>query len=172
MTQIVDRKAVPLRRTDRGEPLYDNEPTTLPELFLQSFDKHDLVDALNVKRDGEWKPISSTVMRSRIEQIAFGLVALGLQTGDRAAILASNSPEWTLTDAGCQFAGVVDVPIYTTLAPHSIEYILNDSGAKVIFLENLDAYGRIADVLDRLGSDKELIFFDAEGLGLPNSRSL
>ncbi len=170
MTQLVDVGQTAIaRRTERGEPLYDNEPKTLPELFLQSFKKHDLPDALNVKVDGEWKQIPSTLIKSRIERIAFGLYSIGLRPGDKAAILATNSPEWTLTDAGCQFAGVVDVPIYTTLAPQSIDYILNDSGSKVIFLENLAAYERVADVL---ASAKELIFFDAEGVNLPNSRSL
>ena len=60
----------------------------------------------------------------------------GLRKGDKAAILAANSPEWTLADAGCQFAGIIDVPIYTTLAPSSVRYILNDSGAKVFFIED------------------------------------
>ena len=94
--------------------------STLAELFLQAAEKHNRADALNFKKDGEWQAISSDEMISRAENIALGLYSLGLRKGDRAAILAANSPEWTLTDAGCQFGGLIDVPIYTTLAPNSI----------------------------------------------------
>lgn len=168
MTGTVDESvhtADPRRRISRGEPLLDNEPATLPELFLQAVKKHDLDDELNYKRDGEWRKISSREMIARIEHIALGLYSIGLRKNEKAAILAANSPEWTLSDAGCQFAGVVDVPIYTTLAPPSVRYILNDSGAKVLFIENRSAYDRVAEVLPECTTVTKLIFFDAERVG-------
>ncbi|MFN2500591.1 MAG: AMP-binding protein [Pyrinomonadaceae bacterium] len=82
-------------------------------------------DALNYKKDGEWHSISSAEVVDGAEQIGLGLYELGLRKGDRAAILAPNSPEWTLSDAGCQFSGVIDVPIYTTLSPDSVRYIID-----------------------------------------------
>ena len=157
--------ADPRRRISRGEPLLENEPTTLPELFLHAVKKHDLDDALNYKRDGAWRKISSSEMIARAEHIALGLYSIGLRKGDKAAILAANSPEWTLSDAGCQFAGVVDVPIYTTLAPQSVRYILNDSGAKVLFIEDRPAYDRVAEVLPESATVSKLIFFDPEDVG-------
>ena len=164
-----ERPATSTRSMSRGEPLLADEPATLPELFLQSADKHDLPDALNYKAGPEWRAIPSSVMISRITNIALGLYSLGLRKGDKAAILASNSPDWTLADAGCQFVGIVDVPIYTTLAPGSVEYILNDSGAKVLFLENRLAYERVADVLADCASISKLIFFDPHGVDIPNA---
>ena len=83
---------------------------------------------LNYKTDGEWQAISSARWSSGRETSLSALYSLGLRKGDRAAILAANSPEWTLADAGCQFAGVIDVPIYTTLAPTRSDSYLNDSG--------------------------------------------
>src|SRR5688500_11792511 len=94
-------------------------PVTLPDLFRRAVDKHQLSDALNYKHGDEWTSISSAEMIAHIAIIARGLDALAFRRGDKAAILASNSPQWTLSDAGCQFAGLVDVPIYTTLAPAS-----------------------------------------------------
>src|SRR5688500_11140507 len=120
-------RAMPLSRDDLTAG-----PSTLPDLFRQAGGKHDLPDALNYKHGDEWKSISSKEMISRIENIALGLYALGFRRGDKAAILASNSPEWTLSDAGCQFAGIVDVPIYTTLAPPSVRYILLDSEPRAL----------------------------------------
>src|SRR4051812_46911361 len=105
-------------------------PQTLWQLFKRSEREVDLSDALHYKKDGEWVAISSNEMVRRAEATALGLYSLGLRKGDRAAILAPNSPDWTIADAGCQFAGVVDVPIYTTLTADSVKYILEDSGAR------------------------------------------
>ncbi|MBV9241400.1 MAG: long-chain fatty acid--CoA ligase, partial [Acidobacteria bacterium] len=76
-----------------------------------------------------------------------------------AAILASNSPEWTIADAGCQLAGVVDVPIYTTLAPDQVGYILNDSEARILFIENEAAYSRVREALDACPTLEKIIVF-------------
>ena len=148
----------------RGVPLYDDEPRTLAELFINAAEKHDLPGSLNFKRDGRWQAISSRDVVDRAENIALGLYSLGLRKGDKAAILSSNSPEWTLFDAGCQFAGMIDVPIYTTLAPASVEYILNDAGARVFFLENLEMFERVARFVDRCTSLECFVLFDDAGV--------
>lgn len=148
----------------RGEPLTADEPQTLADLFLRSVTEFDLPDALNYKAGKEWKPISSTRMIERAENIALGLYSLGLRKGDRAAILAANSPEWTLADAGCQFSGVIDVPVYTTLAPETVKYIIDDSAARVIFLQDIDAYHRLLPALESCDSLERFILFDAGDL--------
>ncbi len=135
------------------------EPKTLPELFLRSASEFDLPNALNYKKDGEWKIISSADMVARAENMALGLYSLGLRKGDRAAILAPNSPDWTLADAGCQFAGVIDVPIYTTLAADSVRYILDDSGARVIFLQDGESYVRLMPVIETCKSIEKIVLF-------------
>jgi long-chain acyl-CoA synthetase len=111
-------------------------------------------------------------MISRSENVARGLYACGSRPGDTAAILASKSPAWTLTDAGCQFAGIIDVPIYTTLSPTSVEYIINDSRSKVLFIEDRAAYERVAEILAECDSIEKVIFFDIDGIDLPGSTSL
>lgn len=156
----------------RGIPLYRDEPKTLAEIFVNAATKHDLADALNYKRGGRWNAISSLEIVKRAGNIALGLHSLGLRKGDRAAIMSANSPEWTLADAGCQFAGIVDVPIYTTLAPASVQYILNDSEARVLFIENRAMYDLVADVLGDVAKIEKLVFFDTYGVDLPNAISL
>jgi len=148
------------------------EPTTLAELFLIAAERHDRSDALNYKRSGSWHRISSGEIINRAENIALGLYSIGLRKGDRAALLAANSPEWTLSDAGCQFAGVIDVPVYTTLAPDQVAYIINDSGSRVFFLQNKDCYDRIQASLASCTSIQTLVFFDIDGVGVENSISL
>ncbi len=151
----------PRRNTGRGLPHFPDEPRTLSGLFEYAAEKKARPDALRYRTPDGWVAISSGEMLEQAGNIALGLYSLGLRKGDRAAILAANSPWWTLADAGCQFAGVIDVPIYTTLAPASIEYILNDSGARAIFIDTAEAFERIADVLPNCPQLEHVVFFDA-----------
>ena len=153
-------------------PLYSDEPRTLAELFRKAAEKHNRKDALNYKKGDEWIPISSDEMIARAENIALGLYSLGLRKGDRVALLAANSPEWTLTDAGCQFGGFLDVPIYTTLAENSVCYVINDSGARVFFIEDKETFERISKIFPECNTLEKLIFFNAEGVSEENSMSL
>ena len=147
----------------RGEPLFAGEPATLPALFLFSAEKYDRTDALNYKRDGTWRHISSFEVVRRAESIALGLHSLGVIKGDRVAIFAPNSPEWTLTDAGCQFAGVIDVPIYTTLSSGQVKYILQDSASKVLFVDSPAAFERVSEAVGECSSIEHIVFLDAAG---------
>lgn len=147
------------RRVER-KPLYSDEPKTLGELFLKSIHRNARHDALTYKSEGGWHHISTDEVTRRAAQIAAGLHACGLRKGDRAAILASNSPDWTLTDAGCQIVGVVDVPIYTTLAKASIRYVLNDSGARILFIEGKELLDYVRDVLPECATIEKIVVFD------------
>jgi long-chain acyl-CoA synthetase len=149
-----------------------DEPKTLAELFLKAAEKHNRSDALNYKKDGQWHRISSAEIISRAENIALGLYALGVRRGDKVALLAANSPEWTLTDAGCQFAGIIDVPIYTTLAPDAVEYIVKDCGAKIFFLQDKETFERIKNILPACPTIEKFVFFDLTEAKAENAISL
>lgn len=158
ISTVVERGPRPVERT----PLYPNEPPTLAQLFLDSVTRHERTDALNFKKEGRWAPISSDDMVRRASNIAAGLYSIGLRRGDRVAILAGNSPEWTLTDAGCQIAGIVDVPIYTTLAKDSIRYVLKDSGARILFIEGKGLLDYVREVLPGCPSIERIVVFKEE----------
>lgn len=161
MTAVLEK--VRTQTSDVGAAAPLAEPTTLPELFRRAAAEFALADALNYKLDGEWRSISSAEIVERAENIALGLYSLGLRKGDRAAILAPNSPEWTLVDAGCQFAGVIDVPIYTTLSPESVRYIIDDSATRILFVNDRTAYERVAQSLENSASLEKVVLFDANG---------
>jgi long-chain acyl-CoA synthetase len=141
----------------------DRVPTTLPEVFIRASRVHQKPDALNHKQDGAWRAISSQHLIARARLIGLGLHALGVRRGERVAILSESKPEWVLTDAGCQLAGVVDVPIYPTQAPAQVAYILNDSGARVLFIQHREAFARIADVLGECPALRHVVLFDSAG---------
>lgn len=156
----------------RGQVSAPDEPATLPALFLQAAERFDRADALSYKRNDVWRRISSQELIRRSENIALGLYSLGLRKGDRAAILAPNSPEWTLVDSGCQFAGMIDVPMYTTLAPPQVAYILKDSGSRVLFLQNNDEYERLENSMPDANCVETIVFFDAGEYSQPNAITL
>ena len=106
-------------------------------------------------------------MLERARLIAAGLHAIGVQRGDRVALLSESRVEWTLTDAGSIFAGAIDVPIYPTLTPPQVRYILNDSGSCVLFLENREKFIELKDALGECPEVKHVIFFDPEGVTPP-----
>ncbi len=144
-------------------PLHEGEPTTLAEVFERAASEHPRPDLLNYKRGGAWRSISADEFLARARRVALGLYSLGVRHGDRVAILAENCPEWTLADAGCQLSGIIDVPIYSTQAPVQVCYILNDSGARVLFVQHRAAYDRVAEAIKDCASVEHVIFMlDAE----------
>jgi long-chain acyl-CoA synthetase len=145
-------------------PLYENEPTTLVEMFEHAAREHPKPDTLNYKRDGAWQAISSEEMLRRARSIALGLRSLGIRRGDRVALLSDNCVEWTLSDAGCQFAGAVDVPIYSTLTPAQAAYILKDSGARALFIQSREKFEQLKPALAERLELEHIIFFDGQSV--------
>ncbi len=160
MTQAKADKFPGIRQTfGRGIPLYKGEPATIVDIFLTA-ESCVKPDVLNYKKDGKWHPISSNELLTRVRNIAAGLHSLGLQQSDRIAILAANSPEWTISDAACHFAGLIDVPIYTTLSPDLVEYVLKDSGSQVLLIDSHQAFTRIESRIKNCPDLKHVFFFE------------
>lgn len=141
-----------------------SEPATLVDVFNEIARVHKRPDTLNYKRDGRWVSVSSDELLVRAQRIAAGLHAIGVRRGDRVALLSESRVEWTLTDAGSIFAGTIDVPIYATLTPPQVRYILNDSGACVLFLPNREKFLELKDALGECPEVKHIVFFEADGV--------
>lgn len=100
-----------------------------------------------------WDPVSAAQFRADVAALAQGLIASGLDVGDRVAIVSASSYGWALVDFAVWYAGGVPVPIYETSSPAQIAYILADSGARRVFVEN----GHVAlTVQDAISSTPEL----------------
>ena len=137
------------------------EPTTLVEVFEHVARDHKRDDTLNYKHNGQWLSISSDELLKRAREAAAGLAALGIKRGDRLALLAESRPEWTLIDAGCIFAGVIDVPIYPTLMPPQVRYIIKDSGARVLAVSNREKFNQVKEALQDIEALEYVIFLDS-----------
>jgi long-chain acyl-CoA synthetase len=153
-------------------PLNADKPTTLIDVFELVARKHKRADTLNYKRDGRWVAISSDEMLARARRIAAGLYSVGVRHGDRVAILSESRPEWTLTDAGCIFAGAIDVPIYPTLTPPQVRYILKDSGSRILAVSNHEKFLEVKEILEECPAVEQVVFFDDAGVANNEGLSL
>ncbi len=111
-------------------------PTTLNELFNSAVDRYRESELLRFKREGRWNPLTYGEVARRVRELALGLHALGIASGDRVAIWSENRPEWNLADLATLAIGAVDVPIYATQARSQVEYILADSASRAIFVSS------------------------------------
>src|SRR6266404_3860476 len=117
-------------------------------------------DQLLYKSHGAWRPIASVELVARIRDVALGLRDAGVVPGDRIALLSENRPEWTTSDYAILSAGAVTVPIYPTLLPEQIEFILRDSGARVVIVSSADQMAKIQAIRARLPDLAEVAVFD------------
>jgi long-chain acyl-CoA synthetase len=148
------------------------EPQTIVEVFRRAMTQKARPDALNHKQGGVWRSLSSEELLARVGRVALGLYALGLRRGDRVGILSESSPEWVVSDLGCQFAGVVNVPVYPTLSPQQICYILDDSGARLLFVQHAGAYARVREAAGGCKALTHVVALTGEADGAPGVLTL
>src|SRR6185437_3836910 len=131
--------------TTTGGPR-NSAPGTLNKLFFEAVETYHKADALQVKRNGRYEPISHDRLLERVRRASLGLVELGIKAGDRIAILSENRPEWAIVDYACLSLGAADVPIYPNLPGDQIAFILRDSGAVAICVSGADQAEKLAPV--------------------------
>ena len=143
-----------------------NNPQNLNELLFNAVERFGTKSAaLRHKQGGVWQDITHHELAWQVHQASLGLRELGLQPGDRVAIISQNRPEWAISDYACLAARCVDVSIYPTLTPSQTAYILNDSGSRVVIVEDQTQYDKIMEVRSELESVANIVVFDAvEGM--------
>ena len=108
--------------------------STVVSTFFEQTRKLSDAIALRHKRDGEWVTISWTQYGDLVRRAAGGFRSLGIDAGDRGAILSTNRYEWHVADIAIQSCGGITVPIYPTNSPIQVAYIAGHAEVKVIFL--------------------------------------
>jgi long-chain acyl-CoA synthetase len=101
-------------------------------------------------------------LQARVEDIACGLLSLGLEKGERVAIMAPSSPHWTQTDIAVINCGAVLVTIYPTLSLNEASYIVNDSESRYLIVGNTDVLDRIMPGLENMPTIQKIIILDAQ----------
>ncbi len=118
---------------------------SLAMMFWSRVDKSADRPAQMSKRHGTWTTVTWREVGEAVRELALGLVALGRQPGDAIALLSTSRAEWVQADFAIFSAGCVTVPVYPTYPPDLIAYVINDSGARTIIVEDP---GQLAKVLE------------------------
>jgi len=138
-------------------------PRTINELFNQAMRKRANQVVMRYKRDRQWHDVTGAQLDERVRNLALALRNLGVRAGDRVALLAESSPEWSIADYAILANGAINVPIYPTQAVDQVEFILRNSGARILFISNTKQLRRIQPALDSFRSKERprLIMFEA-----------
>ena len=119
---------------------------TLSQIFLNTVKTYHKENLLLYKKGGGYVPISTHEFEDRVKSLSLGLRDLGLRAGDKLVLLAENGPDWVMTDFANLCLGGVTVPIYTSLMPEQIKYIINDSDARTVVCSTPELWKKIDSV--------------------------
>ncbi len=133
-------------------------------VFKRATDEPGAV-VLRRKSDDGWRDVTASEFLGDVVGIAKGLVAAGIDSGDRVGLLSSTRYEWTQIDYAILAAGAVTVPIYETSSAEQVEWILSDSGAKGIFVETPAHEATVAELRGKLADLSHVWQIDDGGLG-------
>jgi len=118
--------------------------------------------AITHKEKRSWSEISYPEMGDRVRAIAKGLIAIGVEPGDRVAIFAGTSPEWTLADLGATCAGATVACIYHTSSADEAKHILENSESKVVFCEGRRQMKTLEEIREDLPGLEHVVLFDVQ----------
>jgi long-chain acyl-CoA synthetase len=137
--------------------------TTIADLCARAAERYGDAVAIKHKVDGAWRDVTFAQVGDIVCEIGLGLIALGLQPGERVAILCDTRPEWTYSDFAISSAGGVVVPIYPTNSPEECEWVAGNSESVFVICENAEQVAKIVAVRDRLPELRRIIVVDPTG---------
>ncbi len=139
---------------------------TIADLLPKAVAKYGSKRAVMFKDDsGRWATKSYDEVGEIVQQLALGLIALGIEKGDKVSILGNTRPEWTYFDFAALTAGATVVPIYQTNSPEECEYVLENSDARAVIVEDEEQLEKVRAVRDRCPQLEHVIRMTGKGGG-------
>ncbi|MBC2744348.1 MAG: AMP-binding protein [Desulfosarcina sp.] len=120
--------------------------------------------AVEKKRSGRWDSATWNQYYDRSRAVGLGLAALGVEKGDRVALLSENRLEWLYTDMGTLGIGACLVPIYTTLTADEVAYIVGNAEVKILVVEDLVQAEKALYAADKYPALKTIVAVEAGNL--------
>ena len=117
-------------------------------------------DALAVKRNGKWEKFSTAEYRRLVDLFSYGLLAMGIQKGDKIFTISNNRPEWNIIDMGMSQVGAVHVPVYPNNSDEEYLHILNHSDARFVIVSSQDFYEKILPLVKKSPLVEKVFTFD------------
>jgi len=132
---------------------------TIPQLFLNTVKSYLKNDLLLYKEQGRYVPISTKEFSDYVQNLSLGLRDLGIKKGNKLILLSENCPNWVITDLANLCLGGITVPIYPSLMPEQIKYIIEDSDAEVVMCSSPELWQKIQVIKHDLTKVKHYIIF-------------
>ena len=127
------------------------------DIVQQSSERAPDAIMLAAKENGQWRTYSRREVWETAQKTCGGLLSLGIaneilepEQQEKIAIISSNRPEWIIVDLAVQLTGAVLTPIYPTISPDEISYVLNEAGVRIVFVANVDIYTRFKDAFAKI----------------------
>jgi long-chain acyl-CoA synthetase len=136
---------------------------TIADLIALAAERHGDSPAIRHKHDVAWSDVSFAELGEIVSEVGRGLIDLGIQPGDRVAILCTTRPEWTYADFGITTTGAVVVPIYPTNSPEECQWVAGNSESRAIVCEDAVQVAKIRQVQRDLPALETIIVIDASG---------
>ena len=147
----------------RGAVLPPVPVESLPALLRRNAVRAPDRVALRHKDLGKWREYTWSQYADRTTRVGLGLLALGIQAGDRVAILGENRPEWLWGDLGAQGIGAIVVGVYSTSPAAEVEYILDHSGCVLAIVEDEEQLDKLLHVRERLPRLRHIVLMEPRG---------
>ncbi|HWO48125.1 MAG TPA: long-chain fatty acid--CoA ligase, partial [Solirubrobacterales bacterium] len=130
---------------------------TIADLLPRAAELYGSKVAVRYKEGDQWIGKTFAEVREIVRPLAFGLVTLGVEKGDRVSILGNTRPEWTYFDFAALSIGATVVPIYQTNSPEECRYVLENSDSKVVVVEDAEQLEKVRAVRDQLPQLEQIV---------------
>jgi long-chain acyl-CoA synthetase len=137
---------------------------TFPRLLARNARAFPDRVALREKEFGIWQSYSWSAYQEHVRDFSLGLVGLGLQRGDKVAIIGDNRPEWVWSEIAAQAAGAASVGIYQDSNLAEVAYVIDHCDATVVVAEDQEQVDKILDMLEKLPKVRHVVYTDPRGL--------
>jgi long-chain acyl-CoA synthetase len=130
---------------------------TLARMFWSRVEESGTARAQQFKREGAWRTLTWHEVGEIVRELALGLIAVGREKGDAVALLSASRAEWVQADFAIFSAGGISVPIYPSYPPDLIAYVVNDSGAKTLIVEDPAQLAKALEARDSMKGLEQII---------------
>jgi len=135
---------------------------TLPDLLYEACSRYENPKALNQPTNDGWEPLSLDQFRVQSEEAALGLLDLGLNRGEKVALLLESDVPFCIVDMGCLLAGLIDVPLYLSSSAEQMQYVTEHAEAKALAVANPERLHQAAEILPDLPEIETVILCDPD----------
>src|SRR3984893_13670534 len=133
---------------------------TIADLIPRAAAEHAEHTAVRYKRGGTWHDVTYAQLEETVQEIALGLIDIGIQPGERLCMLANTRPEWSYADMAATSVGAVVVPIYQTNSPEECLWVISDSDACAIVCEDGEQLAKVAAIRDQVPQLRTIVVIE------------